>query len=93
VRFGWPEHWIQALGSRIGKLDIKEYSRKLKHSKGPGAGFRVKLGEGDCDWPAVMQSLADIGFKGWATAEVSGGGAERLNDISQRMDRIFVSST
>ena len=93
VRFGWPEHWIQALGSRIGKLDIKEYSRKLQHSKGPGAGFRVKLGEGDCDWPAVMQSLSDIGFKGWATAEVSGGGAERLNDISQRMDRIFVSST
>ncbi|MFQ5734363.1 MAG: sugar phosphate isomerase/epimerase family protein, partial [Planctomycetaceae bacterium] len=49
VRYGWPEHWIAALGKRIGKLDIKEYSRKLQHTKGPRAGFRVKIGEGDCD--------------------------------------------
>jgi hexulose-6-phosphate isomerase len=93
VRFGWPEHWIQALGKRIGKLDIKEYSRKLQNSKGPLSGFGVKLGDGDCDWPAVMRALADIGYKGWATAEVSGGGAERLDDISRRMDRIFSSTT
>ena len=93
VRFGWPEHWITALGPRIGKLDIKEYSRKLQSSKGPYAGFGVKLGDGDCDWPAVMQALKEIGYKGWATAEVRGGDPERLADISQRMDRIFSSST
>ena len=28
VRYGWPEHWIQALGKRIIKIDIKDYSRK-----------------------------------------------------------------
>jgi len=89
VRFGWPEHWIRALGERIVKLDIKEYSRELQNKQGPRAGFGVKLGDGDCDWPAVMQALADIGYKGWATAEVRGGDAERLKDISQRMDRIF----
>jgi L-ribulose-5-phosphate 3-epimerase len=89
VRYGWPEHWILELGSRIGKLDIKEYSRELQNSKGPRAGFGVKLGEGDCDWQAVMKALKTIGFKGWATAEVGGGGEERLRDISQRMDRIF----
>ncbi|GAB4150967.1 MAG: sugar phosphate isomerase/epimerase [Planctomycetaceae bacterium] len=89
VRYGWPEHWITELGHRIGKLDIKEYSRKLQMSKGPWAGFRVKIGEGDCDWPAVMAALKKIGFKGWATAEVGGGGRERLKEIADRMDRAF----
>ena len=91
VRYGWPEHWIQALGDRIGKLDIKEYSRELQNSKGPGAGFNVEIGEGDCDWPAVMSALDEIGFEGWATAEVRGGDRARLRDIAQRMDRAFAS--
>lgn len=89
VRFGWPEHWIQALGHRIGKLDIKEYSRKLQNSKGPYAGFRVKIGDGDCDWPAVMKALKKIGYNGWATAEVGGGKRDRLKEIAERMDRAF----
>lgn len=89
VRFGWPEHWIRALGERIVKLDIKEYSRELQNSKGPRAGFGVKLGEGDCDWPAVMRALEEINFQGWATAEVRGGGRERLQEIANRMDRIL----
>ena len=89
VRFGWPEQWIEALGHRIGKLDIKEYSRKLQNTKGPGAGFGVKIGDGDCDWPAVMRALKATGYQGWATAEVSGGGRERLQEIAERMDRAF----
>jgi len=89
VRFGWPEHWIRVLGKRIVKLDIKEYSRKLQKSKGPGAGFGVKIGDGDCDWPAVMQALGDIGYSGWATAEVSGGNRKRLEDIYVRMENAF----
>jgi L-ribulose-5-phosphate 3-epimerase len=93
VRFGWPEHWIAALGKRIKKIDIKEYSRKLMNTKGPGAGFNLKIGDpgGDCDWPKVLTALDAIGYHGWATAEVPGGGAEELRDISQRMDRIFAS--
>lgn len=89
VRYGWPEQWIATLGERIKKLDIKEYSRKLQNQKGPYAGFGVKIGDGDCDWPAVMKALAAIDYSGWATAEVSGGDAARLQDISQRMDRVF----
>jgi hexulose-6-phosphate isomerase len=93
VRFGWPEHWIAALGKRIKKIDIKEYSRKLMNTKGPGAGFNLKIGEagGDCDWPSVLAALDAIGYHGWATAEVPGGGADELKDISQRMDHIFAS--
>lgn len=89
VNFGWPEHWIRILGKRIVKLDIKEYSRKLRDKSGPYAGFRVKLGDGDCDWPAVMQALDEIGYEGWGTAEVAGGGRERLADIAARMDRLY----
>lgn len=89
VRFGWPEHWIRALGKRIAKLDIKEYSRKIQNEQGPWKGFNVELMEGDCDWPAVMQALRDIGYTGWGSAEVTGGGEERLREISTRMDRIF----
>jgi L-ribulose-5-phosphate 3-epimerase len=91
VRYGWPEHWIPVLGKRIRKLHIKEYSRKLMNTKGPWAGFNVKIAdpEGDCDWPSVMRALDSIGYRGWATAEVSGGGARELKEISERMDRAF----
>jgi hexulose-6-phosphate isomerase len=89
VRFGWPEHWIRILGKRIGKLDIKEYSRELELTQGTRKGFNVELGDGDCDWPAVMAALEEIGFRGWASAEVPGGDEARLREISERMDRIF----
>ncbi len=74
VRFGWPEQWIRILGSRIGKLDIKEYSRKLQQDAGLWKGFNVEIGEGSCGWPAVREALDEIGFEGWATAEVRGEG-------------------
>jgi hexulose-6-phosphate isomerase len=91
IRYGWPEHWIQALGPRIAKLDIKEYSRELENTKGPRAGFGVEIGEGDCDWPAVMRALDAINYQGWATAEVKGGDRDRLKEIAERMDRAFQS--
>ena len=89
VNFGWPEHWIEVLGGRILKLDIKEYSREVRDEEGPYAGFRVPLGEGSIDWPRVMKALSNIGFEGWATAEVPGGDRARLRDIASRMDRIL----
>ena len=89
VNYGWPEHWIHTLGSRILKLDIKEYSREKRDSAGPFAGFRVPLGEGDCDWPAVVEALEAIGYEGWGTAEIPGGDTARLRDIAERMDRIL----
>ena len=89
VTYGWPEHWIQTLGDRIIKLDIKEFSRSKQNEEGPSAGFRVKLGEGDCNWPVVVDALEAIGYSGWATAEVSGGDRVRLADIASRMDRIL----
>jgi hexulose-6-phosphate isomerase len=89
VSYGWPEQWIRILGKRILKLDVKEYSRELRDNKGPRAGFDVKIGDGDCNWPAVVQALGDIGYEGWASAEVPGGDEERLGEILERMNRVF----
>jgi L-ribulose-5-phosphate 3-epimerase len=91
VRYGWPEHWIEALGKRIMKLDIKEYSRKKQSDEGIWKGFNVEIGEGDCNWPAVNKALSQIGYSGWASAEVGGGDRARLADVSQRMDRVFAA--
>ena len=88
LRFGWPEQWIRILGSRIGKLDVKDYSEKLH--RGGGHGLHAKIGEGDCDWAAVRQALAGIGYtSGWATAEVRGGDRRRLAEIARRMDDVL----
>lgn len=91
IRYGWPEHWIRTLGKRIIKLDIKEFSRKKQETEGLYKGFDVELLEGDNDWPAVMSALRDIQYEGWGTAEIPGGGEERLREIAARMDRIFAS--
>jgi hexulose-6-phosphate isomerase len=89
VNYGWPEQWIRILGHRILKLDVKEFSRAKRNDEGLWKGFGVKIGDGDCDWPAVREALADIGWGGWATAEVGGGGEERLRDIKARMDSVL----
>jgi len=89
VNYGWPEHWIDALGDRILKLDVKEFSRSRRDNEGLWKGFGVEIGEGDCDWPAVREALTRIGYRGWASAEVGGGGPERLAEIARRMDSVL----
>ncbi|MEX2401872.1 MAG: sugar phosphate isomerase/epimerase family protein [Rhodothermales bacterium] len=89
VAFGWPEHWIRILGARTLKLDVKEFSNELRDEEGMGAGFRAPLGEGDVNWPGVLDALDDVGYSGWATAEIRGGGRERLAEIAVRMNRVL----
>ncbi|RIH67091.1 sugar phosphate isomerase/epimerase [Mariniphaga sediminis] len=90
LRYGWPEHWIKTLNSRIMKLHIKEFSRKLMNEEGLWKGFEVNLLEGDNNWPVVMKAISEINHQGgWLTAEVGGGDRTRLKDISERMDKII----
>jgi L-ribulose-5-phosphate 3-epimerase len=91
LRYGWPEDWIRVLGKRILKVDIKEYSTAKMRDEGLGKGFGVELLEGDNDWPGVMTAFREIGYAGWATAEIPGGGRERLAKIAGLMDKIFAS--
>ena len=89
VRWGVPEHWILQLGSRIGKLDIKEWDEKLHRSEGLRKGFSKELGEGTINWTNVRAALKKIKFSGWATAEVGNADRKRLADIAGRMDKIL----
>ena len=90
LRYGWPEHWIKTLNSRIMKLHIKEFSREKMNKEGLWKGFDVNLLEGDNNWPVVMKTISDINHKGgWITAEVSGGDRNHLKDISEGMDKII----
>lgn len=77
-KYGRPAAWIRTLGKRIVKLDVKDWGRSNGFSK---------IGEGDVDWAEVRAALREIGFTGWATAEVQGGDRERIRDIAQRMDQ------
>lgn len=81
-KFGPSENWIRTLGNRIVKLDCKDWSKTN--------GFSSKIGDGDINWSAVRQALADIGYTGWCTAEVDGGGRDVLVDIAQRMNRVLL---
>jgi L-ribulose-5-phosphate 3-epimerase len=82
--------WIRKLGKRMLKFDFKGYSKaKAKAAGNEGAGFRVEIGEGDEDWPEILKALAEIGYNGWATAEVGGGGEEHLKKISAQMDKVL----
>lgn len=89
VRWGWPQHWIEVLGPRVKKLDIKEYDLKVAMNDGMRKGFAKPLGEGSVDWAKVRQELGKINYTGWATAEVAGGRREHLADVSAQMDRVL----
>jgi hexulose-6-phosphate isomerase len=91
VNYGWPEHWVRILNKRIRNLHIKEYSRQKRDKEGPYAGFKVELGEGDDDWPAIMTALDEIGYAGYGILEVPGGDADRLKFLAERTDKLFAS--
>jgi L-ribulose-5-phosphate 3-epimerase len=90
VRYSPPHEWIPILGKRIKKLDIKDY--KLQPEGGNlGAGFSAKLLEGSVDWPKVMDELEKIEYSGWGTAEIQGGDKVWLQEVAERMNKIFAS--
>lgn len=81
VAFGWPEDWIRTLGPRIGKVHVKDFKR--------GSREWVNLRDGDVNWPEVRKALAEVGYTGYLTAELGGGGEDYLRDVASRMDEII----
>jgi len=75
-----PGDWIRKLGKRMIKFDLKGYSNTKQW---------VAIGEGDEDWPDVLKALNEVGYTGWATAEVSGGGEKELTDVYDRMTKVL----
>ena len=80
-KYGQPGDWIREFGHRCVKLDVKGFSR--------AANKFTEIGEGDLPWDEVRKGLSDIGFTGWATAEVGGGGVERLKKVREQMQKAF----
>jgi L-ribulose-5-phosphate 3-epimerase len=93
VNTGWPEQWVRELGPRIVKVHVKEFSKKLRDTKGLREGFKVNLMEGDSDWPAVMAAFDSVNYKGWLIAEQWGAedltAEGYLSQISKKLDDIL----
>jgi len=83
-KYGPPGEWIRQFGHRCVKLDIKGFSRAENKF--------TDIGEGDLPWEEVRRGLSDIGFTGWATAEVEGGGLERLTKVRKQMERALLDA-
>jgi hexulose-6-phosphate isomerase len=92
VNYGWPEQWARILGKRVLKLDVKGFSRAKRDKEGLWKGFDAPIGEDDCGWPAVMRALDEVGFTGWASAEVGGGDVKHLRGVAERMERVLQSA-
>lgn len=93
IRYGDPIAWIKALGKRITRVHIKEYSRdRALRSGDHWAGFRVPLLEGANNWPGIMRALADVGYRDYLITEQGGGDTpEGLRELRQRLDKIIAS--
>ena len=84
-KYGQPRQWLNAFGRRAVKLDIKGFSRATDKF------VDITSPEDDVPWGEVRKGLDDIGFCGWTTAEVSGGGLERLTVIRKQMEKALLS--
>ena len=80
-KYGNPAQWIRTLGKRIVKLDVKGFSRQQNKF--------AEINDDDLPWAEVRQALLDINYYGWLAAEVGGGNADRLREVSGQMDRAF----
>jgi L-ribulose-5-phosphate 3-epimerase len=82
-KYGQPGEWIRAFGRRCVKMDAKGFSRakgKFTEITGP---------DDDLPWADVRKALDEIGFAGWATAEVGGGDLKRLTTVREQMQKAF----
>lgn len=81
IKYGVPPaDWIRALGKRMLKFDFKGYSNTKSW---------VPIGEGDENWPEVLKALAEVGYHGYATAEVKGGDEAWLRQVAERMNKVL----
>jgi len=64
--FQHPEHWVPILGRRIKNIHFKEFTKKgTDHSL---ESFRPLL-DGTTNWPAVLNALDTVGYRGYLTFE------------------------
>ena len=66
MHYQFPEHWVPMLGKRIKNIHFKEWDKRTQefnlHT------FRTLL-DGTTNWPAVIDELDKIGYRGYLTFE------------------------
>jgi L-ribulose-5-phosphate 3-epimerase len=82
-KYGQPGEWIRAFGPRAVRLDAKGFSRAKDKF------VDITSPDDDLPWKEVQKALADIGYAGWATAEVGGGDLKRLTTVREQMQKAF----
>ncbi len=82
-KYGQPGEWIRTFGYRCVKLDVKGFSRAKNKF------VDITSPDDDLPWDQVRKALDDIGFAGWATAEVGGGDLKRLTLVREQMQKAF----
>jgi L-ribulose-5-phosphate 3-epimerase len=64
--FQHAEHWVPILGKRTKNIHLKEFTKK-------GTDYSLEtfrpLLDGTTNWPAVMESLDAVGYRGYLTFE------------------------
>ncbi len=66
LQFGFPEQWVNILGSLIKKVHIKDFDTSIGNIRG----FKNLL-EGNMDYNALISSLKKVGYDDYITAELS----------------------
>jgi len=66
MQYHFPEHWVPLLGKRIRNVHLKESSKKVGEFSINT--FRPLL-DGTTNWPAVIEALDKVGYRGYLTFE------------------------
>ena len=67
LAFSVPEYWIEVLGSRIGKVHVKDYKRNGGINSG---GTWQDITHGSADWKVMIPALRAAGYNGYLVGEV-----------------------
>lgn len=83
--YGFPQHWIRSLGSKIKKVHVKGFRNGSR-------AFTNSLLDNDVNWAEVMKSFKAIGYKDYVTVELSPYptlAEQMVYDTSNHLDKIF----
>ena len=79
MAYGFPEHWVRGLGSRIARVHFKDFLRREHRF--------VHLMDGDTDWATLVKDLRAIGYDAPVIHEV-GGDRDIQIEMAKRMKQI-----
>lgn len=67
IAFSVSEYWVEVLGSRIGKVHVKDYKRNGGLNSG---GEWKDITHGSADWEKIIPALRNAGYDGYLVGEV-----------------------